>query len=71
MYNSYMRNINLVDAVLQLHEIANKIQKEVGDDLGVDIIAQIRNAAEELHKYSILDDKANMITQSIIGEVKK
>ena len=49
-----MRNINLVDAVLQLHEIANKIQKEVGDDLGVDIVAQIRDAAEKLHKYTNL-----------------
>jgi hypothetical protein len=62
-----MRNLKLVDAVIQLHEIARLVEAEVGQGQLSD---DIRNVADRLHVYSIDDDKANIIAQSIIKQVK-
>jgi hypothetical protein len=63
-----MRNLDLVDAVVQLHEIAHLVEEEVGQGT---LSQSIRKAADRLHKYSIDDDKASKITQEIIKQVKE
>jgi len=63
-----MRNLKLVDAVIQLHEIAHMIAQEIG--VG-DLHDDIRACADRLHLLSIQDDKANTIAQSIIKQVKE
>jgi len=63
-----MRNLKLVDAVIQLHEIARLVAEE-SDNNGLS--QDIRNIADRLHLYSIDDDKASTIAQSIIKQVKE
>ena len=63
-----MRNLKLVDAVIQLHDIAHLVLTEAEDQVLHDAL---RKCADRLHKYSIRDDKANAIAQSIINQVKK
>ena len=63
-----MRNLRLIDAVCQLHIIARLVLEEVGEGTLHD---DIRNIADRLHLYSIDDDKANTIAQSIIKQVKE
>jgi hypothetical protein len=63
-----MRNLKLVDAVIQLHSIAQLVEEEIGAGALYD---DIRNIADRVHVYSIDDDKANKIAQSIIKQVKE
>jgi hypothetical protein len=63
-----MRNLKLVDTVIQLHDIAHLVLTETEDQVLHDAL---RKCADRLHKYSIQDDKANAIAQSIINQVKK
>lgn len=63
-----MRNLKLVDAVIQLHGVANLVELEVGDGA---LSQDIRKIADRLHLYSIDDDKANTIAQEIIKQVKE
>jgi hypothetical protein len=63
-----MRNLKLVDAVIQLHDIARMVEAEVG--IG-ELSNDIRALADRLHLYSIQDDKANTIAQNIINQVKE
>jgi hypothetical protein len=63
-----MRNLKLVDAVVQLHDIARLVESEIGES---ELSQSIREAADRLHVYSIDDDKANTIAQSIIQQVKE
>jgi hypothetical protein len=63
-----MRNLKLVDAVVQLHDIARLVESEIGEGT---LSQNIRNLADRLHVYSIDDDKANTIAQSIINQVKE
>lgn len=63
-----MRNLRLVDAVIQLHDIARLVEAEVGEGK---LSEDIRNLADRLHLYSIDDDRANTIAQSIINQVKE
>jgi hypothetical protein len=63
-----MRNLKLIDAVIQLHEIARLVAEEIGDG---NLHDDIRNAADRLHLYSIDDDRASTIAQSIIKQVKE
>jgi hypothetical protein len=63
-----MRNLKLVDAVIQLHSIARLVEEEIG--IGA-LYNDIRSIADRLHLYSIDDDKANTIAQSIIKQVKE
>ena len=63
-----MRNLKLVDAVIQLHDIAQLVEEEAGEGK---LSKRIRDVADQLHLYSIQDDKANTIAQSIINQVKE
>jgi hypothetical protein len=63
-----MRNLRLVDAVVQLHDIARLVETEVGEG---ELSLSIRGVADRLHEYSIQDNKASIITQSIINQVKE
>jgi phosphosulfolactate synthase (CoM biosynthesis protein A) len=63
-----MRNLKLVDAVIQLHGLANMILEETGDET---LSEYIHNCGDQVHLYSIDDDKANTIAQSIIKQVKE
>jgi hypothetical protein len=62
-----MRNLKLVDAVIQLHEIARLVETEVGQGQLSD---DIRNVADRLHLFTIDDDRANNIAKEIIKQVK-
>ena len=63
-----MRNLKLVDAVIQLHDIARLVEQEIGVGSLSDTI---RSNADQLHQYSIQDDRANSITQELIKQVKE
>jgi hypothetical protein len=63
-----MRNLKLVDAVIQLHEVARVVEEELTENPISEII---RELADRLHEYSIQDDRANTIAQSIINQVKE
>lgn len=64
-----MRNLKLVDAVMQLHDIARLVDQEIGNSS--DLSERIRAIADNLHVYSIDDDRANEITKEIIKQVKE
>ena len=63
-----MRNLKLVDAVIQLHDIARVVESEMGTE---SIGNEIRQLADRLHMYSIDDDRANTVAHEIIKQVKK
>jgi hypothetical protein len=63
-----MRNLKLVDAVIQLHDIARVVESEMGTE---SIGNEIRQIADRLHVYSIDDDRANTVAHEIIKQVKK
>jgi len=63
-----MRNLKLVDAVIQLHDIAKLVELETGTE---SIGNEIRQIADRLHVYSIDDDRANTVAHEIIKQVKK
>ena len=63
-----MRNLKLVDAVIALRDIARTVETEMGTE---SIGNEIRQIADRLHLYSIDDDRANTIAQSIINQVKE
>jgi len=63
-----MRNLKLVDAVIQLHDIARLVEEEIGNG---SLSQEIRLVADRLHEYSIQDDKANTIAHAIINQVKE
>jgi len=62
-----MRNLKLVDAVIQLHDIARLVEEEIGPG---ELSQRIRYDADQLHQYSIQDDRANTVAQSIIQDVR-
>jgi hypothetical protein len=63
-----MRNLKLIDAVIALRDIARTVEEEIGTE---SISNELRQVADRLHVYSIDDDKANTIAQSIIKQVKE
>jgi len=63
-----VRNLKLVDAVIQLHDVARVVEAEIGTE---SIANEIRQLADRLHLYSIDDDKANTIAHNIINQVKE
>ena len=63
-----MRNLKLVDAVIQLNDIALMVETEIGTE---SISNEIRQIADRLHVYSIDDDRANTIAHKIIKQVKE
>ena len=63
-----MRNLRLIDTVIQLHDIAHLVLEETEDQV---LHNALRKCADRLHRYSIQDDKASKITQEIIKQVKE
>ena len=63
-----MRNLELVDAVIALHEIARTVEREIGRGQLSD---DIRNCADRLHELSLIDSKNSTITQDIINKAKE
>lgn len=63
-----MRNIQLVDAVIALHDIARTVAEEVG--IG-QLHDDIRNCADRLHELSLVDNKNSIIAQDIITKAKE
>ena len=63
-----MRNITLVDAVIQLHDIARLVSEEIGHGQLHD---DIRNCADRLHTLSIQDNKNSVTTDNIITKAKE
>jgi hypothetical protein len=63
-----MRNLELIDAVITLHNVARVVAAEIGSGQLHD---DIRNCADRLHQLSITDAKAAIITQDIINKAKE
>jgi len=63
-----MRNLDLIDAVIALHEISQTVEAEVG--IG-QLSDDIRSCADRLHLLSIKDSKNSIITQDIINKAKE
>ena len=63
-----MRNLKLIDAVIALHDIARLVEAEVGTG---ELSKSIRYNADQLHQYSIEDDRANEVAKEIIKQVKE
>jgi hypothetical protein len=63
-----MRNLELVDAVIALHDIARTVEQEIGRGQLSD---DIRNCADRLHELSIVDGRNSTITQDIINKAKE
>ena len=63
-----MRNLKLVDAVIALHEIAQVVMDEVGDQ---NLHDDLRNCAHRLHIFSIQDNKNSVTAQDIINKAKE
>jgi hypothetical protein len=63
-----MRNIELIDAVVALHEIARTVEREIGSG---QLSNDIRSCADRLHELSISDSKNSILTQQIINKAKE
>jgi hypothetical protein len=63
-----MRNLELVDAVIALHEIARTVEREIGHGQLSD---DIRSCADRLHDLSIVDSRNSIIAQDIINKAKE
>jgi hypothetical protein len=63
-----MRNLELVDAVIALHEIARTVEREIGHGQLSD---DIRSCADRLHELSIVDSRNSIIAQDIINKAKE
>jgi hypothetical protein len=63
-----MRNLELVDAVIALHEIARTVEREIGHGQLSD---DIRACADRLHELSIVDSRNSIIAQDIINKAKE
>jgi hypothetical protein len=63
-----MRNLELVDAVIALHEIARTVEREIGQGQLSD---DIRRCADRLHEFSISDSRNSILTQNIIDKAKE
>jgi hypothetical protein len=63
-----MRNLELVDAVVALHEIARTVEREIGRGQLSD---DIRKCADRLHDLSIADGRNSVLTQNIINKAKE
>jgi hypothetical protein len=63
-----MRNLELVDAVIALHEIARTVEREIGHG---QLSNDIRKCADRLHELSISDSRNSILTQDIINKAKE
>jgi hypothetical protein len=63
-----VRNLELVDAVIALHEIARTVEREIGVGQLSD---DIRRCADRLHELSLSDSRNSILTQNIINKAKE
>jgi hypothetical protein len=63
-----VRNLEIVDAVIALHEIARTVAEEIGVGQLSD---DIRNCADRLHEFSLSDSKNSILTHNIINKAKE
>jgi hypothetical protein len=63
-----MRNLDLVDAVIKLHDIARLVESEVGDDK---LSNDIRDIADRLHIVSVEQSRASHAANELIKQVKE
>ena len=63
-----MRNLELLDAVIALHEIARTVAEEIGQGQLHD---DIRSCANRLHELSLIDNKNSILAQDIIKKAKE
>jgi hypothetical protein len=63
-----MRNLEIVDSVIALHEIARTVEREIGRGQLSD---DIRACADRLHELSLSDARNSTITQDIINKAKE
>lgn len=62
-----MRNLDLVDAVIKLHDIARLVEAEVGHG---NLSDDIRDVADRLHALSVEQNRASYVADEIIKQVK-
>jgi len=62
-----MRNIDLVDAVIKLHDIARLVEVEIGKG---NLSDDLRNIADRLHALSVEQNRASYAADEIIKQVK-
>ena len=62
-----MRNLELVDAVIALHDIARTVEAEAGKG---QLSEDIRSCADRLHQLSIFDGRASQAAEEIIRQAK-
>jgi hypothetical protein len=62
-----MRNIQLVDAVITLHDIARLVEAEIGHG---NLSDDIRGVADRLHALSVEQNRASYAADEIIKQVK-
>lgn len=63
-----MRNLDLVDAVIALHDIARLVAEEIGQGQLHD---DIRDCADRLHQLSLVDSRNSTIAEDIIKKAKE
>ena len=62
-----MRNIDLVDAVIKLHDIARLVEVEIGKG---NLSDDLRGIADRLHALSVEQNRASYAADEIIKQVK-
>jgi hypothetical protein len=62
-----MRNIDLVDAVIKLHDIARLVEVEIGKG---NLSDDLRGIADRLHALSVEQNRASCAADEIIKQVK-
>lgn len=70
MMNSWQktgRNLDLVDAVIKLHDIARLVENEIGEG---NLSHDIRNCADRLHLLSIEESRSNRLADKLIEQMK-
>jgi hypothetical protein len=63
-----MRNLDLVDAVIKLHDIARLVEAEVGEG---NLSDDIRDVADRLHIVSVEQSRASYAVDELIKQVKE
>jgi|688.fasta_scaffold299163_2 hypothetical protein len=63
-----MRNIDLVDAVIKLHDIARLVEVEIGKG---NLSDDLRGIADRLHALSVEQNRASYAADEIIKQVKE
>jgi hypothetical protein len=63
-----MRNLDLIDAVIQLHDVARLVEQEIGEG---NLSHDIRNCADRLHLHSIQDGHNTAAVNNVIDKAAK